>query len=95
MGNIVDNIKHKVFFWRTSNLGQLMYQYGLPFLCILVVWEVIEDFLFPLGAYFLGNIVSPVFYGFIPFAWIICLHPIVVPVLWLIWCKVVKWKSLK
>ena len=79
------NVKHKLKFWTPAHAKKLIVEYGVPFFVILVVWEVIEDVLFPFVAYLLGLYVNPVFYTFIPVAWIMCLHPIAVPILWSGW----------
>jgi len=79
------NIKHKLEFWTPKHAKALVMKYGVPFFVILVVWEIIEDILFPCVAYLLGQHVNPVFYSFIPVAWIVCLHPIAVPILWSGW----------
>jgi hypothetical protein len=79
------NLKHKLRFWTIQNAKVILIKYGMPFFIILVVWEIIEDVLFPFIAYLLGSHLNPVFYTLIPFAWLICLHPIAVPILWTTW----------
>ena len=80
------NIKHKISFWTWPKIKEKFLKYGLPFFVILVVWEIFEDVVFPIVAYLLGKHVDPLFYSFIPVAWIVCLHPIAVPVMWYGWC---------
>lgn len=66
----------------------------MPFLVILVGWEIIEDILFPIAFGLLGKYVHPAFYGGIPVAWLLCLHWLAVPVLWGLWLKVSSDKKL-
>lgn len=82
------NIKHKISFWKIPNLKTLFIKYGLPFFVILIVWEIIEDVLFPLLFMFLGKNYDPMFYTLAPVSWLVCLHPIAVPVLWSAWCYI-------
>jgi len=82
---IYHNIKHKLKFWTPENGKKLIVEYGVPFFVILIIWEIIEDILFPYTAYLLGTYLNPVFYTLMPISWIICLHPIAVPILWSWW----------
>ena len=80
-----NNIKNKIFFWKIPNLKDLFLKYGLAFFVILILWEIVEDVLFPALFLFLGNSYDPLFYTLIPSTWLICLHPIAVPILWSAW----------
>ena len=77
---IANSIKNKLKFW--TNLKKYFVKYGLPFLVILITWEIIEDVVFPIIFYFIGMHVHSAFFAMIPIAWIMCLHPIAVPILW-------------
>ncbi len=81
------NFKHKIEFWKPGSLKNIMLKYGLPFMIILIVWELIEDLVLPFLYYQLGTHIHPIFFSLIPFTLVICLHPIVVPILWFIWTK--------
>tara|TARA_Y100000310_G_C20478576_1_gene713613 strand:- start:103 stop:399 length:297 start_codon:yes stop_codon:yes gene_type:complete len=88
-----NNVKHKILFWKIPNLKDLFVKYGLPFFIILIVWEIIEDVIFPIIFLFLGNNYDPIFYTFMPATWLICLHPIAVPILWAGWCYISRNKD--
>jgi len=81
-----EKIIHKLSFWKKENLKKIIMEYGVPFLVILVGWEIVEDILFPALFYYLGQY-FPAFYALIPVTWILCLHPIAVPILWWIYVK--------
>jgi hypothetical protein len=88
---IANSIKNKLKFW--TNLKRYLVQYGLPFLVILLIWEVIEDVIFPIIFYLMGQHVHSAFFAAIPVAWIMCLHPIAVPIMWSWYCFI--WKKKK
>jgi hypothetical protein len=79
-------VKHKLSFWKTNNFKKILKEYGVPLLVIFVVWEIIEDVLFPALFYWLGQY-FPAFYALIPVSWLLCLHPLAVPILWWIYIK--------
>ncbi len=54
---------------------------------IFIGWEIVEDVVFPVIFIWLGNNVNPWFLTGAPISWIMCFHPIAVPVLWGIWIK--------
>jgi hypothetical protein len=86
-------IKHKLNLFRWKNLKSYWEEYGLPFVIILIVWEIIEDILFPIAFWLLGKFVDPAFYAAIPVAWLLCVHPIAVPIIWSWYCFVFKKKK--
>ena len=83
--SIIHNLRHTIEFWKWENLKSTFLKYGTEFLVILILWEIIEDLIFPWLMYLCGETLNPVFYSLIPLGWIVCLHPIAVPVLWWLW----------
>jgi len=75
-----------------TRFKNLLKEHGWALLIIFVAWEIIEDVLFPLVFIWLGNNVNPWFLTGAPIAWLMCLHPIAVPILWGIWIKISKKK---
>ena len=86
INKIKKNVSHKLSFWKKEKLKKIIVEYGVPFLVILIVWEIFEDFIFPAICYWLGQY-WPAFYAAIPTLWIVCLHPVVVPILWWIYVR--------
>ena len=82
-----DRLKHKISHFRLSRLMDTIMEHGVAFVVIFIIWEIIEDVLFPLLFWWLGTYVSPWFLGGVPFGWLLCLHPIMVPLIWSIWIK--------
>lgn len=81
-------VEHKLEHFSVEKLKKAFVDGGLPLFIIIVVWEIIEDVLFPVVFGALGFYVHPIFYAGIPAAWMLCLHWLAVPVLWGIWLKV-------
>ena len=81
-----DKLSHKLSFWKKEKFKKIIVEYGVPFLVILIVWEIFEDIIFPAICYWLGQY-YPAFYAMIPTLWIVCLHPVVVPILWWIYVR--------
>ena len=90
---IKHRIAHKLEHLSYSQLKQTLKKHGPSLVVIIVVWEIIEDILFPLLFAALGKFVHPVFYTGIPVAWLLCLHWIAVPLLWGWWIKISKKKG--
>lgn len=80
-------IKHKLEHFSLENLKAFVKKNGLPFVVIFILWEIVEDIVFPAIFIWLGNNVDPWFLAGAPISWILCLHPFVVPVLFLLWLK--------
>tara|TARA_R110002020_G_scaffold53852_2_gene150231 strand:- start:467 stop:781 length:315 start_codon:yes stop_codon:yes gene_type:complete len=82
-------LKHK---WEhlshPARLLDTLKEHGLALVIIIVGWEIIEDILFPLLFIWLGQNVNPWFTTGAPISWLMCLHPIVVPIAWGIWIKI-------
>lgn len=84
---VLHKIEHfKWFKW--SSLKKTLKEHGLALVIIIVVWEIIEDILFPALFITLGNHVHPAFYAGAPAAWLLCLHWLAVPVMWSAWIKI-------
>ena len=79
--------KHKLKHISIDNIKRLLKENGMAFVVIFIIWEVIEDILFPVLFYWLGNNVNPWFHTAIPISFIVCLHGIMVPLTWTIWIK--------
>ena len=81
-------LKHKLEHFRLSRLMDILKEHGLALVVIMVGWEIIEDLLFPLLFVWLGKNVNPLFLAGAPVSWLLCLHPVAVPILWGIWIKI-------
>ena len=86
--NLWHRITHKLHHFKWSHFKSILKEHGLALLIIFIVWEIIEDVLFPLLFIWLGNNVNPWFLTGAPVSWLLCLHPIAVPVMWAIWVKI-------
>ena len=89
---IYHKVKHKLQHYSLTRFKNLLKEHGWALLIIFVAWEIVEDVLFPVLFIWLGNNVNPWFLTGAPIAWLVCLHPIAVPVLWGIWIKISKKK---
>ncbi len=85
-----EKISHKLSFWKKEKFKEIIVEYGVPFLVILIGWEIFEDIVFPAFCYWMGQY-FPAFYALIPVSWIMCFHPVAVPILW--WVYVRFWGS--
>lgn len=81
-------ISHKLEHIKPSNLLDILAKHGLALVVIIVVWEIIEDVLFPILFIWMGNNIHPVFFAGAPAAWLVCLHWLVVPLTWSAWMKI-------
>ena len=90
---VKDRLGHKLEHLKWSNIKKIFQENGLALVVIIVGWEIIEDVLFPAIFALLGKYVHPVFFAGIPVAWIVCLHWLMVPVLWGVWIKIKKSES--
>ena len=85
--NLWHRITHKLHHFKWSHFKSILKEHGLAFLIIFIGWEIVEDIVFPAIFIWLGNNVNPWFLTGAPISWIMCFHPIAVPVLWGIWIK--------
>ena len=85
---IKHRIGHKLEHVRPSRLMDTIVEHGIALVVIIVAWEIIEDILFPLLFIWLGKNINPWFLTGAPISWLLCLHPIAVPVLWALWIKI-------
>jgi Na+-transporting NADH:ubiquinone oxidoreductase subunit NqrB len=81
-------IGHKLEHIKPSHLMNTIVEHGVVLVVIIVAWEIIEDILFPLLFIWLGKNVNPWFLTGAPISWLLCLHPIAVPILWALWIKI-------
>ena len=86
-------IKHKMEHFRPSRLMDTLVEHGMALVLIIIIWEIIEDVLFPLLFIYLGHNVNPWFITGAPISWLLCLHPIAVPIMWAAWIKIRRKKS--
>ena len=84
---LVHRIKHKLEHYKIKNIKKDLLRYGTAFVIIFIAWEIIEDVLFPLLFLWLGAEVHPWFLTGAPISWILCLHPVAVPVIWTVYIK--------
>ena len=68
----------------------MLKEHGLSLLIITIVWEIIEDIVFPVIFYYLGKHINPIFYAMIPTSLLACVHWLVVPFIWGLWIKIKK-----
>ena len=85
--NLWHRITHKLHHFKWSHFKSILKEHGLAFLIIFIGWEIVEDVVFHVIIIRLGNYVNPWFLTGAPISWIMCFHPIAVPVLWGIWIK--------
>ena len=85
---IKHRLSHKLEHFKWSSIKKTFKDNGLALVVIIIVWEIIEDILFPLLFIFLGNYVHPAFYAGAPAAWLLCIHWLAVPLMWGWWVKV-------
>ena len=79
---------HKLGHFKWSYVKKLLREHGLAFLVIFIIWEIIEDIMFPVLFIWLGHNVNPWFLTGAPLSWLLCVHPIAVPIMWGIWIKI-------
>ena len=79
---------HKLGHFKWSYAKKLLKEHGLAFLVIFIIWEIIEDIMFPLLFIWLGRNVNPWFLTGAPISWLLCVHPIAVPIIWAMWIKI-------
>lgn len=92
MKKIIHKLAHKLEHLKFENLKKMFTRYGIPLLVIFIVWEIIEDILFPILFYYLGENVNAAFYSGIPLSLLLCLHPIAVPIIWGVYCFIARKK---
>ena len=85
---VIHRLKHKLEHFHPSKLMDVLVEHGMALVAIIVIWEIIEDILFPALFIWLGHNVNPWFITGAPISWLLCLHPIAVPVMWGAWVKI-------
>lgn len=90
---ILHHLYCKLAFWRHKNINKIFKKYVLPLAIITIVWEIIEDIGFPILFYFLGKHVHPSFYVGMPVSWLLCIHPIAIPLIFSVYCFIVNKKQ--
>lgn len=84
---IKHRLAHKLEHVSWSSIKKTFREHGLALVIIVILWEIIEDVLFPLLFIFLGNHVHPAFYAGAPASWLLCVHWLVVPFTWGWWVR--------
>lgn len=87
---LISVTEHSKKFWRWSYFQPFLKKYGMAFVIIMIISEIIEDGVLPGAMGFLGAHISPVFYLFIPLPWLFCLNTIFVPILFSLYCGYMK-----
>ncbi len=92
--NIIEWIKnriiHKLNHLKPRNIKKVLKESGISLAVIIIGWEIIEDVLFPIFFIWLGNNVHLMFYVGAPTSWMLCLHWLMVPLIWGIWMRIKK-----
>ena len=92
---VVGRLRHKLHHFHPSKLMDILTEHGIALLVIIILWEIIEDIMFPLLFIWLGHNVNPWVITGAPISWLLCLHPIAVPVMWAIWIRISGRKDAK
>jgi len=90
---VVQRLKHKLGHFHPTRLMDTLVEHGRALVVIFILWEIIEDILFPVLFIWLGNNVNPWFITGAPLSWLLCLHPIAVPIMWGAWIKLTRRNS--
>ena len=85
---VAHRLRHKLSHFHPTRLLDTLKEHGMALVVIIVIWEIIEDILFPALFIWLGHNVNPWFITGAPISWLLCLHPIAVPVMWAIWIRI-------
>ena len=57
---VLKNLKHTFLFWKPSNLKKMFVTtWNCIFLSAIIIWEIIEDIVFPILMMFLGDTLNP------------------------------------
>ena len=83
-------LRHKLQHFSLNELKEVFVKGGIPLVVIVVGWEILEDLIFPVVFWWLGENLHPVFYSAIPASWLLCLHWAAVPVIWTLWKTISK-----
>ena len=85
---VIERLKHKLSHVHPTKLIDLLKEHGLALVVIIIMWEIVEDVLMPMLFIWLGHNVNPWFITGAPISWLLCLHPIAVPIMWSVWVKI-------
>ena len=85
---VATRLRHKLSHFHPNRLLDTLKEHGMALVIIIIGWEIIEDILFPYMFIWLGHHVNPWFITGAPVSWLLCLHPIVVPLVWGMWIKI-------
>jgi len=85
---LLNKIKDKFKLLRWENIKAMFKEHGLALVVIIIGWEIVEDVVFPLIFAALGKYVDPMWYAGVPASLMICLHWLMVPILWGTWMRI-------
>lgn len=85
---IKSRLSHKLEHVKKERLLSLAKKEGVSLVVIIIIWEIIEDILFPILFGFLGKNVHGSFYVALPISWLLCVHWLTVPIIWSLWRKI-------
>ncbi len=88
-------LSHNLSHLHPTRLMDILKEHGAALVVIIILWEIIEDILFPLLFIWLGHNVNPWFITGAPISWLLCLHPVAVPIMWAVWVKISRRKDAK
>ena len=83
-------VTHKIEYLKPNNLFDILSIHGLSLVAIIILWEIVEDILFPMWFVHLGSNVHPIFLVGVPISWLACFHWFVVPIAFSAWLKFKK-----
>ncbi len=87
---IKDRLMHKISHFKLSRIMDILVEDGLALVLIIIGWEITEDVIFPILFVWLGTNVHPMFLVGAPASILLCLHWLMVPLLWGVWIKIKK-----
>ncbi len=85
-----ERISHKIKLLSLSKVRDVLKKHGLAIAVIFVSWELFEDFVLPILFTWMGAYVHPFFYMLAPVAVFMCLHPIMVPLIFGVYLKIMR-----
>ncbi len=77
-----ETFRHSRDLFRLNRYKPLLTKYGLAFVIIMIVWEIVEDAVLPGAFAWMGANLHPAFYALVPLPWIFCFNIVLIPVLW-------------
>ena len=88
-----ERIWHKIKLLSPAKVKDVLKKHGPAIAVIFVCWEIFEDFVLPFVFTWMGATVHPFFYTLAPVAVFMCLHPIMVPLIFGFYLKLTRKKT--